>query len=137
MREPATSLARAHVVCLSRADLLAVPQRAEIREQVRVIAPEAAWVELAHRPKGLLASTGEELPLASLAGRPIAAFCGIGNPEGFRRTLAACGFQIAAWREFPDHYQYGESDIASIVDWSMNIGVEAVVCTHKDLVKLN
>lgn len=137
LREPASSLARAHIVCLSRADLLPAPQRAEIREQVLTLAPGAAWVELAHAPRTLLASTGEEQAVISLADRPIAAFCGIGNPEGFRGTLAACGYQVAAWREFPDHHRYSQGDIASLTAWAEGSGAQAVVSTHKDLVKLN
>lgn len=137
LREPLSSLARAHVICLSRADLIAEPKRAEIHEQVTSLAPDAAWVELAHRPRSLLSSAGEEAPLASLTQRPVAAFCGIGNPEGFRATLDQCGYRVVAWREFPDHHRYSERDLAWLSNWADQAAAEAIVCTHKDLVKLD
>lgn len=137
LREPVSSLARAQVVCLSRADLIAESERVEIRERVRALAPDATCVELAHRPRGLLSSSGEEAPLASLAGRSIAAFCGIGNPAAFRASLDQCSYQVVAWREFQDHHPYDERDIAALAEWAGKGAAEAVVCTNKDLVKLN
>jgi tetraacyldisaccharide 4'-kinase len=85
-----------------------------------------------------LAATGEEAPLAPLSGRAIAAFCGLGNPAGFRRTLESCGLKVAAWREFPDHHVYTPTDCRSLADWvSGQPEIGAVVCTHKDLVKVS
>jgi tetraacyldisaccharide 4'-kinase len=69
-------------------------------------------------------------------GKPVAAFCGIGNPTGFRRTLEQCGFHVIAFREFPDHYAYRRADVESLAAWAAGLPVEAVVCTQKDLVKL-
>jgi tetraacyldisaccharide 4'-kinase len=81
-----------------------------------------------------------EQPLETLKGQPIAAFCGIGNPAGFRHTLLQCGYEIAAWREFPDHHNYGRDDITALADWAKESAqaekISAVVCTHKDLVKI-
>ena len=129
-------LRRAGVVCLSRADLLGADQRHEIGERVRQIAPAAAWCELAHVPSRLLDAAGEFAPLAMLAGRRVAAFCGLGNPAGFRHTLAGVGCDVAVWREFPDHHAYGEADLAELTRAAAAEHADAIVCTHKDLVKL-
>jgi tetraacyldisaccharide 4'-kinase len=71
-----------------------------------------------------------------LAGRRVLAFCGIGNPAGFRHTLATSSCQIAAWREFPDHYAYGPEDFAELHRLAASCRVDMIVCTQKDLVKL-
>ena len=76
--------------------------------------PTAAWLEMRHAPRRLLSASGRSAPFASLAGQPVAAFCGIGNPAGFRHTLAQCGFADCELREFPDHHAYGPQDIASL-----------------------
>jgi tetraacyldisaccharide 4'-kinase len=136
LREPLSSLARAQVICLSRADLVDQTERDAVREQVRKHAPSAVWVELAHRPLSLLSSTGEQASVESLRGRNIAAFCGIGNPDGFRKSLEACRYKITEWREFPDHHRYSREDVARLADWANAASAEAVVCTQKDLVKL-
>ncbi|MCA9269213.1 MAG: tetraacyldisaccharide 4'-kinase, partial [Planctomycetales bacterium] len=87
--------------------------------------------------RSLLASDGSEQPLDRIAGKPVAAFCGIGNPAGFRHTLAALDCQVAAWREFPDHHNYSGDDVQSLSQWAQQAGdVGAVVCTQKDLVKI-
>ena len=69
-------------------------------------------------------------------GQPLAPFCGIGNPAGFRHTLAECGYQFSQLREFPDHHAYSAADGASLVAWARATAPQALVCTHKDLVKL-
>ena len=66
----------------------------------------------------------------------MAAFCGIGNPAGFRHTLAGIGCQVVEMREFPDHFAYQRSDVESLTQWAAGLPVQAAACTHKDLVKL-
>jgi len=137
LREPLTGLARADVVALSRADLLDAPGRAEIAARAAQLAPEALWIEVAHRPTSLLRSDGEVRPVDDLAGRPVAAVCAIGNPAGFRHTLARCGFDVIAQRTFPDHHQFSDRDRRDLAQWADTCDrAEAIVCTHKDLVKL-
>lgn len=136
LREPVEGLRRAGVVCLSRADLLDALQRDGIRQRVSQLAPAAAWCELVHAPSRLLNLAGASEPLCVLSGRRVAAFCGIGNPAGFRHTLAAVGCDVVLWREFPDHHAYRERDLADLSRAATASGAEMLVCTHKDLVKL-
>ena len=137
LREPPAGLARANVVALSRSDMLREAQKDELRSVVSHHAPGAVWCELTHSARHLLSVSGEEAPLEQLAGKPIAGFCGIGNPAGFRHTLDGCGYEVAAWREFPDHFSYNPAKLAELETWVAAAQVEAVVCTHKDLVKIN
>lgn len=137
LREPIRNLERADVVVLSRADAVDEGQRRSIRGVVERHAPEAVWVEARHRPQGLLGAGGRATaPLESLAGRRVAAFCGIGNPAGFRRTLESIGCVPIELREFPDHHAYQRSDIEELKRWSQMLDAEVVLCTHKDLVKI-
>jgi tetraacyldisaccharide 4'-kinase len=136
LREPVVGLARADVVCLGRADAVGAPERASIRDRVARIAPHAAWCEMKHAPSGLINSARKSQSLDVLKGRRVAAFCGIGNPAGFRHTLTTVGCTIVAWREFPDHHSYGESDIAELGGMAEHERADIVVCTHKDLVKI-
>jgi tetraacyldisaccharide 4'-kinase len=137
LREPPAGLKRADAVALSRADMLPASEREELAAQVRRYAPQAVYLELAHAARALVCCTGQEAPLDSLRGRPILAFCGIGNPAGFRHTLRTCGCQLVDFREFPDHHPYTPADVESLAAWAGQHEVAAVLCTHKDLVKLN
>ncbi len=65
----------------------------------------------------------------------MAAFSGLGNPEGFRRTLKSLPLTLAAWREYPDHHAYTHNDWRELAQWAE--GHRALpACTQKDLVKL-
>jgi tetraacyldisaccharide 4'-kinase len=135
LREPLAGLARARVVCLSRADAVADAEREAIRRRVAELAPKAVWCELAHVACGLINSQGATQPLECLAGIRVVAFCGIGNPAGFRHTLATTGCEIADWREFPDHHTFTPIELESLCDMARACDAQLVVCTHKDLVK--
>jgi tetraacyldisaccharide 4'-kinase len=136
LREPMSSLRRADVIGLSRANLIDARERKRIQSLVREHAPTALWIECNHVSRGLQSAAGESAEFGTVAGWSIAAFCGIGNPEGFRRTLAQCGFDVAAFREFPDHFAYEPADVDSLAAWASKLPVEAVLCTQKDLVKI-
>jgi tetraacyldisaccharide 4'-kinase len=136
LREPIANLARAQVVALSRSDAIDERQRREIEAEVRRHAPQACWIELRHRPARFVAADGRFLSVDALRGTRIAAFCGIGNPAGFRHTLAACGMHIAGWLEFTDHCPYRPRQIKQIENWLAGLDVQQIVCTRKDLVKI-
>ncbi|MBA3480175.1 MAG: tetraacyldisaccharide 4'-kinase [Pirellulales bacterium] len=136
LREPVDGLRRAGVVVLSRADMIGLDQREAIRRRALELSPQAAWCEVEHRAAALVDASGEASPIASLAGKSVAAFCGIGNPAGFRHTLDALGANVAAWREFPDHHNYTRGDVDAICTLARDSGAKLIVCTRKDLVKL-
>jgi tetraacyldisaccharide 4'-kinase len=136
LREPITGLRRADVVVLSRADLLDAERREQIWQTVRDYAPEAVQAETAHAPRMLISAGGGQTPLDEIWDQPVAAFCGVGNPAGFRHTLEQCGCQLAGFREFPDHHRYTPRDVDWLTRWAEELDASAVVCTCKDLVKL-
>jgi tetraacyldisaccharide 4'-kinase len=136
LREPVANLKRADVIALSRSDAVSEETRAAIRSDAKKYAPRAAWLEVAHRPQSLLSSAGKEVAIDSLQGQRVAAFCGIGNPAGFRHTLSELGAELVDFREFPDHHAYQRGDIDDLLSWARDIQADAVICTHKDLVKV-
>ena len=136
LREPLENLQRAQIVILSRADLVNDGTRQTIRERVAKLAPQAIFAEARHEPRELINARGERASLEILRGKQIGAFCGIGNPEGFRRTLAECDCRIAIWREFADHYAYTDRDCHHLVAEFATQPIPLAICTMKDLVKI-
>jgi len=134
LREPLEGLARAGAIILSRADMLDPAERETIRHELCSFAPRAIWCEARHAPQQLLAHGGATAPLDSLRNQRVAAFCGIGNPAAFRATLERCGCDVLALREYDDHAEYRREEVDAIARWAADLGAEAVVCTHKDLV---
>lgn len=136
LREPLEGLSRADLVVLSRADLAADDVRADLRRRVARYAPRARWAELTHRPTHLQTATGNVVPLDGLVRSRVAGFCGLGNPAGFAHTLQACGVEPVGFRTFPDHHQYTSRDLAQLQRWAVGLRADLLVCTRKDLVKL-
>jgi len=138
LREPLASLRRAHAVVLTRANLVGEDIKQQIKNKVRHFAPHAAWCEAEHAPAGLLSTAGLEQPLETLRGGQVLAFCGIGNPDAFFQTLEQHDINVADRMVFPDHCPYDRDDVAKLQSWidRKNTPLTAVVCTHKDLVKL-
>lgn len=64
-------------------------------------------------------------------GLRVGAFCGIGQPESFRRTLAEAGISPAIFRVFPDHHRYRESEIRPLLEQS-----DLLLTTEKDFLNL-
>jgi tetraacyldisaccharide 4'-kinase len=136
LREPVAGLRRAQAIVLSRADMIDAAAREEVRRRVEQIAPRAVWAEVEHRPASLVDSGGAVYSLAELRDQAVVAFCGIGNPAGFRHTLDGLGCEIAAWREFPDHHDYTRENVEELAKLIRETGARFTVCTRKDLVKL-
>lgn len=136
LRESLKSLARAHAVILTRRDLISHRERQSIREKVMRYHPSLIWSEASHSAAKLISDSGRTECLSALQGAKVVAFCGIGNPDAFRQTLEKLGAQVCAFRAFPDHHPYSASDIADLSAWATQQSASFVVCTHKDLVKL-
>ncbi|MDA0657229.1 MAG: tetraacyldisaccharide 4'-kinase [Planctomycetota bacterium] len=138
LRESSHALQRAHVYCLSRADAIDSATRSTLRRAAIDCGGDKPWVEIVHRPSCLIDVHHNVTPLASLAGESVVAFCGIGNPAGFRHTLQTLGCKTIGWREFPDHHHYDDSSIQDLERWIAQFpSTSQVLCTHKDLVKFS
>jgi len=135
LREPRTALRRADAVILTRADQCTPAEKGVLIDEIRHFGRGEAPIEAVFRPTGLINSEGSGTRVDSLDS--VAAFCGIGNPEGFRRTLADAGVgKIAAFRAFRDHHHYTEADLDDLAGWARHHGAAALVTTQKDLVKI-
>jgi tetraacyldisaccharide 4'-kinase len=135
LREAPAGLARAHLLLITRSDLSDLS--AAIERQVRrwnLRAPvfragvEAqAWVE--HL-------TGRRHPPGERPFERAGVFCGLGNPEAFRRTLKRLGVEPVAWVDFEDHHRYRPRELRHISQEMRAQGATALVTTEKDVMNL-
>ncbi|CAL79747.1 Tetraacyldisaccharide 4'-kinase (Lipid A 4'-kinase) [Bradyrhizobium sp. ORS 278] len=114
---------------LARTDALMIIGRGEAGEAV------ASRVAAAGKPVFRAQLQPDAGVVASLAGRPLLAFAGIGDPQRFFRSLRASGLEIRAERPFPDHHPFTDGDIKALVDQATREQL-ALVTTEKDLVRL-
>ncbi len=134
LREPKSRLSRADFILLTHVDQAA--DLPKLLNEVKKLAPGKLIAQSVHRPTELVNGT-ETRPVADLAGKTVAAFCGIGNPAAFRRTLADLGATVTALKEFPDHHPYTRADVDELTRLAEALPSDAwVVTTQKDWVKL-
>jgi len=135
LREPLAGLARADLIVITRSDTTDLgPAIERIVRRHNVRAPLIhAWVEplrwVEHRT-GALHGVGE------IAFDRAGAFCGLGNPHGFRRTLTKLGARVVDWIEFDDHHRYTPDELRRIAGQFLAKGVTAILTTEKDSVNL-
>jgi tetraacyldisaccharide 4'-kinase len=135
LREAPAGLARAHVILITRSelsDLTASIERQARRWNGRApvfragVEPEA-WVE--HRTDRRHAPAERPFERAGV-------FCGLGNPEAFRRTLERMGVKPVGWVDFEDHHRYRPRELRRIAEGMIAQGATALVTTEKDVMNL-
>lgn len=127
LREPLSALARADVIALSRAEGRCFDG---VLERIRTVNRDAPIVHVETRPVCWVeTTTGARFPLDAFQSRECVAFCGLGNPEAFRRTLSSLGYKPSLFRVFPDHHAYSASDL-------VELSAPVMLTTEKDAVKL-
>lgn len=137
LREPANGLRRADVLVLTRCDQTSAEQRQRLRQTLARLAPQIPIVETMHHPMELSNSDGASATLDTLRHGPVAAFCGIGNPEAFHRSLLDLGAQVTDFRIYADHHAYRRGDVEDLRRWADGLPKDStIVTTQKDLVKL-
>jgi tetraacyldisaccharide 4'-kinase len=67
---------------------------------------------------------------------PVGAFCGLGQPRTFWRTLETLGIRAAPRLVFPDHHRYTARDLEEIGRHAAEAGAQALVTTEKDMMNL-
>jgi tetraacyldisaccharide 4'-kinase len=68
--------------------------------------------------------------------RPVAAVSSIARPEAFEAHLQAAGWQVGLAVRYPDHHAYRARDVAGIGEYLGRRGINRIVVTRKDWVKL-
>jgi tetraacyldisaccharide 4'-kinase len=73
--------------------------------------------------------------VASLRGKRVLAFAGIGDPQRFFATLKASSIDVAATRAFDDHHPFTAAEIDQLIDDAREASL-TLVTTEKDFVRL-
>jgi tetraacyldisaccharide 4'-kinase len=135
LREPPEALRRATMLVVTRSEpgvpiagleMLLRPYNTEapiFRSWVRPL----EWVD---------AATGEVRPAGELGMRCVAAFCGLGNPRSFWKTLEGSGLEVAFRWAFGDHHSYRPGELQRLAQQATAAGAEALVTTEKDVLNL-
>jgi tetraacyldisaccharide 4'-kinase len=116
---------------LARASALLVIGDGDAADDVRRVAARGDSVLPVFRGR----LTPDRAAVAALAGRPVLAFAGIGDPGKFFATLAEAGVTVSERRGFPDHHRYTRDEAADLVASDARRAL-TLVTTEKDFVRL-
>ena len=98
-------------------------------------APVAAAIAAQGKPVLSAHLKPDAAQVASLSGKRVLAFAGIGDPARFFNTLRANGVDVVRERAFADHHPYSQGEIENLIDEARRDALTPVT-TEKDLARL-
>jgi tetraacyldisaccharide 4'-kinase len=137
LREPLAELTRAECIVITRADDPNLT--AQLQREIAAQSTDCPVFCSRMRLSGLRSIQKEVRSLVTaeeIKASPVAAFCGIGNPESFFSLLRRGGYQLGHTQVFRDHHSYTQNDIDSVVREAITHGAQILLTTAKDEVKL-
>jgi tetraacyldisaccharide 4'-kinase len=137
LREPPAALADADAVVITHADEVTPERVTELRRKLAALCkPSATIAQAAHKPVAVIDDAGRQRPATDLAGRAVAAFCGLGSPEHFFASLAGLRANVVAAKALNDHAAYSPAILAELAALARDAAAEIMVTTQKDHVRL-
>jgi tetraacyldisaccharide 4'-kinase len=136
LREPLSALRRADWLVITRSDQVSPERLTRLRADLEQFCPAERISVCRMAPTQLLQADGRHYPLEQVGGQKLLAFCGLGNPAAFFQTVTALSQSSVQTQAFSDHHAYTTAELAALAETSRACGAEALVCSHKDLVKL-
>ena len=135
LREPLSALGRAALIVVTGAQ--GPGDVAEVADAARRHAPGTPVLAARHVPTECWeVGSMKEYPLASLLGKRLFGFAGIGSPDGFRKTLEETGVIEAGFSRFADHHWYTREQLRDLDAAAAARGADGLVTTEKDWVRL-
>ena len=101
------------------------------------INPDALVVKSIHKAQHFYKlSDGRLVDIEQLKNKKIALLSTIGNPSSFERTIANLGLRVDRHFAFRDHYWYKKEDLQKLDNYCARYGIDTIITTEKDAVKL-
>lgn len=140
LREPLTSLRRAHAIIITRADL-DPDATATIAQQVSSVAPGLPIATIAYEWSALditHETDNHTEPLDWLKGKRLLPCAAIGNPNAFLRQISSHADSPLLQSLFiRDHDRYAPRTIDSLITMARASNADAIITTRKDWTKLS
>jgi len=136
LRQPLSSLKAAEIFILTKTDMN--PQLDSLNIFLSRINPGAVIAGSVHRSENFYELGRKEARLNpdALKEKTVILFSGIADPASFAASVKNLGIKIGAAFEFSDHHVYTLEDMKNIIKVSKEKGIDAVLTTEKDAVKL-
>jgi tetraacyldisaccharide 4'-kinase len=134
LREPITELKRASAFVLTRTD-----ESQQTNNTIeKLVQNENIPIFMSiHKPKDMVKGDySAQWPISIIAGKKVCAFCGIANPDSFRKTLSDAQAQVLSFDIFPDHHHYNKNELEKIKTRFIDCYADFLISTQKDGTRL-
>lgn len=132
LREPVIALKRADAAVITRCDQAGEAELDRLEDKLKLINPGMVIARSIHAPVCAKSINDREISLEELKGKKIFAFCGIGNPGAFFKTVEGLGAELVGSRVFDDHYHYTDNCLAGIFEQARALNAGLILTTQKD-----
>lgn len=136
LREPLKEIERADIIVLTKAGDIRQAIIEEIIGEIKGYNSKVPVFLSEHKPAGFAKLSGETMPLEWAKDKNFFAFCGLGNPESFRKTVWSTGCRLSGMKKYNDHYAYKQKDIEDIVKEAKTNNASWILTTEKDMMRL-
>ncbi|MDP2278528.1 MAG: tetraacyldisaccharide 4'-kinase, partial [Nitrospirota bacterium] len=136
LREPLKEIERANIIVLTKTGDIRRAMIEDIVGEIKSYNSKAPVFLSTHKPSGFVRLSGEAMQIEWAKGKNFFAFCGIGSPESFRKTVLSAGCSLKGIKKYSDHYSYKEDDIEDIIKEARAGNADWIVTTEKDMVRL-
>ncbi len=135
LREPLSSLKRADIFVLTKTDQIS--DLKEVINTLRRYNSKAPIVESIYRIRSVERLSDDlSVDPKELENKRAYAFSGIGNPASFENSLRQLKINILRHRVYSDHFSYRPKDLLSLIEEAKNLGVDFIITTEKDSVRI-
>ena len=138
LREPLKEIERADIIVLTktgdiRPEMLGIE---DIVGEIKSYNSKAPVFFSMHKPAEFVKLSWEAMPVEWAKDKNFFAFCGIGSPESFKKTVLSAGCSLKGIKKYSDHYTYKQEDIEDILKEAKAGNADWIVTTEKDMVRL-
>jgi tetraacyldisaccharide 4'-kinase len=144
LRETASAMERGDAVILTRSDV----GKSESIDQIKNIVPEKPIFHSFHVPYIYKIVTGsnrqskDRFKVSSGFGFEVfnntsaVAFSGIARNDDFLQTIESFNCEIRGFSRFPDHHEYTDRELDTIVKSALDLSVDFIFTTEKDCTRI-
>lgn len=144
LRETASAMERGDAVILTRSDV----GKSESIDQIKNIVPEKPIFHSFHVPYIYKIVTGSnwqskdrfkvpsEFGFEVFKNTSAFAFSGIARNDDFLQTIESFNCEIRGFSRFPDHHEYTDRELDTIVKSALDLSVDFIFTTEKDYTRI-
>lgn len=136
LREPISALQRCSAFVITGITKELQERATQFKELLKKRFPDKSVFFTSYEAVAAQALEDKSVHKISTLPSPLFAFCGIGQPQLFKKSLATLGLSISGFMPLKDHQPFTASLLKKINKQALASGALGIITTEKDLVKI-